>query len=70
MADDVKRISVDEAKKMMDRGEGVVFVDVRNPTAWGNSSAKIPHAWRMTVGHADEYADDIPRDRTIITYCT
>ncbi len=70
MPEEVKRISVDDAKRMMDRGEGAVFIDVRNPAAWGQSSAKIRDAWRITQGHAAEYASDIPRDRTIITYCT
>ncbi len=70
MPDDVKRISAEDAKKIIDRGEGAVFIDVRNPTAWAQSSAKIRGAWRITLGHASEYANDIPRDRAIIAYCT
>ena len=34
-------ISAAEAKQMLDRGEGIAFVDARNPVAWGEAAARV-----------------------------
>lgn len=31
------RVTADEVKERMDRGEQVTFVDTRNPQAWGEA---------------------------------
>lgn len=67
---EVTRVTPDEVKQRMDRGEKFTFVDSRNPTAWGESDVKLPGAIRLTPDDAEKRADDLPRDRTIITYCT
>ncbi|MEJ2740311.1 MAG: hypothetical protein P8105_10905 [Dehalococcoidia bacterium] len=36
------RISVDEVKTLMDRGEPVLLIDTRNPHDWGESDVKLP----------------------------
>lgn len=41
------RVTVDEVKERLDRGEELVFVDTRNPQAWGESDAKLPGAIRV-----------------------
>jgi len=64
------RVTVDEVKMRMDRGEKFVFVDTRNPTAWAEASTKLPGAIRVPADQAEELLDQIPRDRTVITYCT
>jgi rhodanese-related sulfurtransferase len=64
------RVTVDEVKTRMDRGEQFVFVDTRNPTAWAESRTKLPGAIRVPADEAAELLDQIPRDRTVITYCT
>lgn len=63
-------ISAAEAKEMFDRGEGVMFVDARNPTAWGESEVKLPDAVRIPVDGAEEHLDEVPRDSTVVAYCT
>ena len=64
------RVTVDEVKERMDRGEPLFFVDTRNPNAWGEADSKLPGALRVPADELAEHLDEIPKDRTIITYCT
>jgi len=64
------RVTVDEVKERMDRGEVFAFVDTRNPTAWAEADTKLPGAIRLPSDEAEQHLDQIPRDRTVITYCT
>ena len=64
------RVTVDEVKERMDRGEAFTFVDTRNPTAWGEADTKLPGAIRVSANEVQQHLDEIPRDRTVITYCT
>jgi rhodanese-related sulfurtransferase len=64
------RITTDEVKERMDRGEQFAFVDTRNPTAWGESDKKLPNAIRVPADQLEQHIDQIPKDRTVITYCT
>lgn len=64
------RVTVNEVKERMDRGEAFAFVDTRNPQAWGEAQTKLPHAIRIPADEVEQHLDEIPRDRTVITYCT
>jgi rhodanese-related sulfurtransferase len=64
------RVTVDEVKERMDRGEQFTFVDTRNPQAWGEAETKLPGAVRVPAGELEQHLDEIPRDRAVITYCT
>ncbi len=64
------RITVDEVRERLDRGEEFAFVDTRNPKAWAESEQKLPHAMRVPADELTAHLNEIPRDRTIITYCT
>jgi rhodanese-related sulfurtransferase len=64
------RVTVDEVKERMDRGEQFAFVDTRNPQAWGSSDVKLPGAVRVPADELEQHLDEIPRDRAVITYCT
>jgi rhodanese-related sulfurtransferase len=64
------RVTVDEVRERMDRGEQFTFVDTRNPTAWGESDTKLPGAIRVPADEVDQHLGEIPRDRVVITYCT
>ena len=44
------RISVDEVKKRIDRGEPILVLDNRNPTAWAESRVKI--GWQGCHRHS------------------
>jgi rhodanese-related sulfurtransferase len=64
------RVTVDELKERMDRGEQFAFVDTRNPKAWGEAETKLPGAIRVPADEVENHFGEIPRDRTVITYCT
>lgn len=64
------RVTVDEVKERMDRGEEFTFVDTRNPKAWAEAETTLPGAIRIPADKVKNHLDQIPRDRTVITYCT
>jgi sulfur-carrier protein adenylyltransferase/sulfurtransferase len=64
------RVTVDEVLERLKRGEPLAFVDVRNPTEWGNAQTKLPGAIRVPAEEVEQYLNEIPRDRAVITYCT
>jgi rhodanese-related sulfurtransferase len=64
------RVTVDEVGERMNRGEQFAFVDTRNPQAWGESDQKLPGAIRVPADEVAQHLDQIPHDRTVITYCT
>ena len=64
------RVTADEVKERMDRGEQFTFVDTRNPQAWGEAETKLPGALRVPAGEVEQHLSEIPRDRVVITYCT
>ena len=64
------RITTDEVKERMDRGEQFAFVDTRNPQAWADSDQKLPNAIRVPADELDQHVTEIPKDRAVITYCT
>ena len=64
------RVTVDEVKARMDRGEAFTFIDTRNPKAWAEAPTKLPGAIRVSADDAEQNLEKIPRDRTVITYCT
>ena len=64
------RITVDEVRERMERGEQFTFVDSRNPTAWAESDKKLPNAIRVPADQLEQHLAEIPRDRAVVTYCT
>jgi rhodanese-related sulfurtransferase len=64
------RITVDEVRERMERGEQFTFVDSRNPTAWAQSDKKLPNAIRVPADQLEQHLAEIPRDRVVVTYCT
>ena len=64
------RISVDDLRDRLNRGENIFFVDTRNPKAWGEAETRLPGAIRVPADQVEPHLADIPRDRTIVAYCT
>jgi rhodanese-related sulfurtransferase len=64
------RVTVDEVKERMERGEEFTFVDTRNPQAWAEANTKLPGAIRIPADEVEQHLDQIPPDRSVITYCT
>jgi rhodanese-related sulfurtransferase len=67
---EIKRISLAEVRKRLDRGEPIFFIDTRNPHDWGASDVKIPGARRIHYSELMQHLGELPHDRLIVTYCT
>ena len=67
---ELQRITVDEVKKRMDEGESILFIDTRNSHDWNESGVKLPEALRIHYSKLDQHLEELPRDLTIVTYCT
>jgi hypothetical protein len=68
-ADDVPRITVQELKAKMDKGDDLVVVDVRTGFDYERSKIKIKGAVRISIVKMEERYRDLPMDKEIITYC-
>ena len=64
------RIGIDELRKRMQAGEDIVFIDTRNPQARAQSDVMLPKAIRVPADDLDEHIYEIPKERTIVGYCT
>ena len=63
-------VTASEAKQMLDSGVHVIFVDARNPVAWGQASNKLPGAIRIPADEVNQHLRELPSDGTVVTYCT
>ena len=63
----VRRISLEDAKRQM---EDVVFVDVRGASALKRNPEQVPSAIHVPLKEIGEQAKRLPRDRTLVTYCS
>lgn len=64
---DIKRVSVEDSKKALDEG-GALFVDVRDAGTFG--SKHITGAINIPLNELEARANELPKDRWIITVCT
>ena len=64
------RISPEDVHALLQKQEPVVFVDSRNPTAWAGSDSKLPGAIRVPSDDVDSHVGEIPKDATVVSYCT
>jgi rhodanese-related sulfurtransferase len=63
-------VSASEAKQMLDSGLHVIFVDARNPVAWGQASHKLPGAIRIPADEVNQHLRELPTEGPVVTYCT
>lgn len=66
-ADGARRITTDELEAMMKDGTALV-VDVRSQDAF--DLGHIPGARLIPAGEILNHISDLPRDKTIVTYCS
>ncbi len=64
-----ERIDAAEVKKRLEQGEPVFIIDTRSPHDWEASDVKIPGAVRIHFFELPKRINELPRDRTIVTYC-
>lgn len=65
--DGVRRITTVDLKSLMDKGEAVV-IDVRADASW--EAGHIKGSRHIPTDKILEEADKLPRDKTIVTYCS
>lgn len=63
------RIEASEAKAMVDAGEAMIL-DVVASHVWPSMSRRIPGSIRIPPEEVRERFGELPRDKTIIPYCT
>lgn len=66
-ADGARRVTTDELEAMMKDGTAVV-IDVRNQAAY--DVAHIPGSRLIPAGEILNHINELPRDKTIVTYCS
>ncbi|NOX61635.1 MAG: zinc-ribbon domain-containing protein [Chloroflexi bacterium] len=64
---DVPRITVTEAKVLYDAG-AAIFVDVRSQGEY--ETAHVANAWSLPMADLEARYQELPKNATIITYCT
>ena len=64
------RIDVAEVTRRLDADEPLLFLDTRSPSDWERADRKVTGAMRVPADDVANHLDAIPRDRTIITYCS
>jgi len=65
---EVRRISIDDLRARLGQ-PGLVVIDVRGSFHWERSQVKIPGAVLQDPVHL-EWTEDLPRDKTIVLYCS
>ena len=63
----VRRISIDEVKQRMNE---LTFVDARSATSLHRDPTQVPHAIHVPIKELEQRMTRLPRNRTLVTYCT
>ena len=66
----VGRVTPEELKSMLDAGEPVAIVDLRNALEYEFGSAKIPGAIWMDAQEVEARHAEIPREMDVVLYCS
>lgn len=64
------RLDPGELKEMIDRGQQVFIIDLRHPLDYLPDPRTLPGAVNLTPDNLVSHADDIPRDRDVVLFCT
>ena len=64
------RITCDELKAILDRGESITIIDLRHALDALPDPRTLPGALRMEPGELRARQAEIPRDRGVVLYCT
>lgn len=66
----VLRITKEELKERMDKGEGIVLLDVRAYDSYNGSNVKIKGSQRKDPMAVEGWSKDLPQGKLVVTYCT
>ena len=68
--DGVSRITKEQLRAKMEKGEDIIVLDVRTGMSYKGSDIKIKGAMRIPPDAIDMRYKELPMDKEIITYCT
>jgi len=63
-------ISAADLRRLLEQGEGITVLDVRQPAAYAEYPGSIPGSTRIPPAEIPDRYHEIPRDRPIVVYCT
>jgi membrane protein DedA with SNARE-associated domain len=66
----IARITPEELKTRLDRGEDVIVVDVRDRIDFEADPSMIPGSLHLTIDELDARHQEIPRGHETVLYCT
>jgi rhodanese-related sulfurtransferase len=67
---EVGRITIDELRERLDRGEPIAMVDARSAEAWGKADRQIPGSTRVPPDDIERHVSKVPKGRAVVSYCT
>lgn len=70
MSESPSRLTVARVRELAASGEPLLFIDSRNPIAWGSSRVKLPGARRIPIDEVERHLATLPRDHRLVVYCT
>jgi len=66
----LSRLKAEEVRARTARGENLLTIDVRTDSARVAQPCEIPGSRWLPLADVVQYATHLPRDVTIVTYCT
>lgn len=66
----VERVSPEELKAKIARGEDVIIIDARSPGSYNGSPTHIKGDIRIPFSDINSMADKLPSDKETAIYCT
>jgi membrane protein DedA with SNARE-associated domain len=66
----IPRIDAEVLQQKIVSGNQVVVLDLRNNSAYSDSTHTLPGARRISPAEFEQAADSLPKDKDIILYCT
>jgi predicted sulfurtransferase len=66
----VARVTPENLKTMLEAGEPIAIVDLRNALEFEFGGSKIPGAIWMDAQELDARHEEIPREREVVLYCS
>lgn len=67
---EISRVTVEQVQRWMDEGRALTFLDSRSEGSWRAGKTRVPGSIRVPPYEVEKHLEQIPRDRTIVAYCT
>ncbi len=64
------RITADQLRRRMDRGERPVIIDARSADAWSEATSQAAGSIRVPPDDVASDVDEISKGRPVVAYCT